>query len=64
MNQVWKLVYVKTETSLEIEYALFKNNLVMKKYSNFISHMEKNWESKKEWAVCFRDNSLMRGIDI
>ena len=47
MNQVWKLVYVKTETSLEIEYALFKNNLVMKKYSKFISHTEKNWESKK-----------------
>ena len=25
--------------------------------------MEKNWECKREWAVCFRDNTLMRGID-
>ena len=29
MNQVRKLVYAKTETSLESEYALFKNNLVL-----------------------------------
>ena len=63
MNQVRKLVYAKTETALESEYALFNNNLVVKKYSNFISHMEKNWERRREWAVCFRDNSLMRGID-
>ena len=43
LNQVYKLVYAKTETSLENEYALFKNNLVVKKYANFISHMENVW---------------------
>ena len=31
MNHVWKLVYAKTETTLESEYALFKNNLVASK---------------------------------
>ena len=30
---------------------------------NFVSHMENNWECRREWAVCFRDESLMRGID-
>ena len=63
MNQVRKLVYAKTETTLESEYALFKNNLVVKKYTNFVSHMENNWERRREWAVCFRDDALMRGID-
>ena len=63
MNQVRKLVYAKTETSLESEYALFKNNLVVKKYMNFVSHMKNIWERRREWAVCFRDDTLMRGID-
>ena len=30
MNQVRKLVYAKTETSLESEYTLFQNNLIVK----------------------------------
>ena len=34
-----------------------------KKYTNFVSHMENNWEHRREWAVCFRDDALMRGID-
>ena len=25
--------------------------------------MEKNWGRRQEWAVCFRDNASMRGID-
>ena len=25
--------------------------------------MEKNWGCRQEWAVCFRDNASMRGID-
>ena len=63
MNQVRKLVYARTETSLENEYAFFKNNLVVKKYANFVSHMENVWERRREWAVCFRDDALVRGID-
>ena len=47
MNQVRKLVYAKTETTLENEYALFKNNLVVKKYTNFVSHMENIEESER-----------------
>ena len=62
MNQVRKLVYAKTETSLESEYTLFQNNLIVKKHKNFVSHMEKTWERRQEWAVCFRDDALMRGI--
>ena len=56
-------MYVKTETSLESEYALFKNNLVVKKYTNFVSHMKNFWERRREWTVCFRDDTLMRGTD-
>ena len=54
---------LKLKPPFESKYALFKNNLVVKKYTNFVSHMENNWERRREWAVCFRDDTLMRGID-
>ena len=25
--------------------------------------MKINWERRREWVVCFRDNAVMRGID-
>ena len=63
MNMVRKLVYTNTETALNSEYNLFKNNLIVKKYKNFAMHMEKYWERRHEWAICFRDKAYMRGID-
>ena len=55
MNQIRKLVYAKIGTSLESEYALFQNNLMVKNIQT-VSHMEKLWERRQEWAVCFRDD--------
>lgn len=63
MNLIRKLVYGSTETALENEYDLFKKNLIVKTYKNFALHMERNWERRREWAVCFRDNTYMRGIE-
>ena len=60
MNQLRKLVYTKTENSLESEYTQFKNTLIVKNIQ-ILFHiiMEKNWGRRQEWAVCFTDNASM-----
>ena len=60
MNQVRKLVYAKTENSLESEYTQFKNNLIVKKIYKFGFTYGEELGTQ---TVCFRDNASMRGID-
>lgn len=62
MALVKKLVYTKTEKKLTDEFQLFKNNPLVKTYKNFVAYMEQNWARRQEWAVCYRNNSTMRGI--
>ena len=63
MNLVRKLVYANKETELNTEYQNFMDNLIVKRYPNFISHMQNYWIRRKEWAVCFRKGETMRGIN-
>ena len=63
MNFVRKLVYAKTESELKAEYSNFEKDSTVKKYKNFISHMQGYWERRREWAICFRTATTMRGIN-
>ncbi len=63
MNLIRKLVYAKTESELMAEYARFQQNVTVKKYANFISHINGYWIRRREWAICFRSAATMRGIN-
>lgn len=63
MKWVNKLVYAKTEKDLKSEHTLFLNDNIVKKYKNFMAHIAVNWERRQDWAVCYRNSSIMRGIN-
>jgi hypothetical protein len=56
-------VYAQTEQTLNDEYRKLQLDTTALKYSNFVSHTKMYWGRKTEWAVCFRDNATLRGID-
>ena len=63
MNLVRKLVYAKKETDLNADYQQFTSNATVKRYPNFMTHIEGYWKRRNEWAVCFRRGETMRGIN-
>ena len=63
MNLVRKLEYAKKEAELNTQYQKFTSNMVAKKYSNFMAHMEGYWKRRQDWAKYFRNDETMRGID-
>ena len=62
MSLVGRLVFAK-ETELNAEYEQFLVDKIVKKYSNFMKHMEGYWKRKNEWAICSRNRETMRGIN-
>ena len=61
MECVRKLVYAENTDKLEELYQRFKEDAVTQKYENFKKHLESYWEHRDEWAICFRDQTLLRG---
>ena len=61
MECVRKLVYAENTDKLEELYQRFKEDAVTQKYENFKKHLESYWERRGEWAICFRDQTLLRG---
>ena len=61
MECVRKLVYAENTDKLEELYQIFKEDAVTRKYENFKKHLESYWERRGEWAICFRDQTLLRG---
>ena len=51
MTLVRRLVYAKKETELNTEYQQFTNNTVVKRYPNFMAHMEGYWRRRKDWTI-------------
>ena len=43
MNLVRKLVYAKKETDLNADYQRFTSNTTVKRYPNFMTHIEGYW---------------------
>ena len=61
INLVKTLVYAKSESFLLKKYEEFCYNSVVKKYPNFLTHMQSLWLRRSEWAVCYRSQLPVRG---
>ena len=61
MSKTKQLVYAKSEPMLELSYKQFKEHEVVKKYPNYLKHIESQWARRKEWAICYRIHLLTRG---
>ena len=61
MECVRKLVYADNTDKLEAMYQRLKEDAAIQKYANFKKHLEGYWEHRGEWAICFRDQTLLRG---
>ena len=46
---------------LELSYKQFKECKIVKKYPNYLMHIESQWSRRREWAVCYRIHLLTRG---
>ena len=61
---VRKLVYAENTDKLEAMYIpKVKEDAVIQMYANFKKHLESYWEHRGEWAICFRDQTLLRGLN-
>ncbi len=58
---VLALVYAKSELILKKKFEEFASNSVVKKYANFLKHMEGLWPCRQEWATCYRSKLPVRG---
>ena len=61
MECVRKLVYAENTDKLEAVYQRLKEDAAIRKYANLKKHLEGYWEHSGEWAICFRDQTLLRG---
>ena len=61
MQCVRKLVYAQTEENLKQTYKSLERGTISSKYSNFNKHLESYWKRRHEWALCYRDLTLVRG---
>ena len=58
---VKSMVYSKSEIELNTIHSQLKSHEVAKKYPQFLQHINSLWPRRKEWAVCFRQDILIRG---
>ena len=61
MGCVRKLVYAENTDTLDTTYQSYKKDAVIRKHEKFMKHLENYWERRDEWAICFRDQTLLRG---
>ena len=61
MSKTKQLVYAKSEPMLELSYKQFKECEIVKKYPNYLMHIESQWSRRREWAICYRTHLLTRG---
>ncbi len=54
--------YVDTEDQLLRYYNQFQQCDTVKKYPHYLSYYIKSqWDRRKEWAICYRKQLLVRG---
>ena len=61
LNVVKDMVYAENESTLEQKYKNYTGNEIVKKYPQYISHIQSLWPRRKEWAHCYRKRILVRG---
>ena len=61
MSKTKQLVYARSQSLLKLSYKQFKECKIVKKYPNYLMHIEFQWSHRREWAVCYRIHLLTRG---
>ena len=61
MKKFRQILYCETEVELQKRCDQFLNSNLIKKYGNALIYFSDLFLSKQEWAVCYRNNSLLRG---
>ena len=61
MKNFRQILYCETEVELQKMCDQFLNSNLIKKYGNALIYFSDLFLSKQEWAVCYRNNSLLRG---
>ena len=61
MKKFRQILYCETEIELQKMCDQFLNSNLIKKYGNTLIYFSDLFLSKQEWAVCYRNNSLLRG---
>ena len=61
MKKFCQILYCETEVELQKMCYQFLNSNLIKKYGNALIYFSDLFLSKQEWAVCYRNNSLLRG---
>ena len=61
MKKFRQILYCETEVELQKMCDQFLNSNLIKKYGNALIYFSDLFLSKQEWAVCYRNNSLLRG---
>ena len=60
MKKFRQILYCETEVELQKMCDQLLNSNLIKKYGNALIYFNDLFLSKKEWAVCYRNNSLLR----
>ena len=55
------LLYAKSEKLLQLEYKRFLDHSTVRKYPNFMRHMQALWPRRQEWALAYRSDIPVRG---
>ncbi len=61
ISAIKSLVYAENENQLISRYEAFTGSEIAKKYPKYLSHIQGHWSRRREWAICFRKNILVRG---
>lgn len=61
ITQVKEMVYAKSASQLDKLYKKFNKNELVCQYPKFRSYIEKWWQKRTEWALCYRKSLLVRG---
>ena len=64
ITQVKEMLYAKSASQLQLDelYKKFNQNELVRQYPKFRSYIEKWWQKRMEWALCYRKSLLVRGI--
>ena len=61
IGQVKQLVYANSISEIDVMHSKFLKNEVVCRYPKFKSYIEKWWQKRMEWALCYRKSLLVRG---
>lgn len=61
LNLFKAMMYASTEKELENYYMAVLSDICANKYPNYLKHIASYVDRRTEWALCYRDQLLVRG---